>query len=184
MRPRRFSRSRRLSPQVIQRSGSAHEGGGHVRLLPARLRHPLRLVSWHTARLLNSATTSLLHRFVLCVRIYHVAVFSPPVYMSWLSTRRTGWSSETLRSSGSSSRSAQTHTHRRSSSVQLYWLSLCKMSDVGVCFSLSCQSFPVQRADWARSGGTSAPAEGSAGTTTGTKTSCLWLLLPDGHMGV
>lgn len=76
MRPRRCSRSRRLSPQVVQRSGSAHEGGGHVRLLPARLRHPLRLVSWRTTRALNSATTSLLHRLVSCVRVYLVMVFS------------------------------------------------------------------------------------------------------------
>lgn len=54
---------------------------------------------------------------------------------------------------------------------------------VRVClsvFSLSCQTFPVQTADWVRSGGTSAPAEGSAGTTTGTRTSCLWSLVLNG----
>lgn len=41
----RLSRPGGLSPQVVQRSGSAHEGGGHVRLLPPRLRRPLQLVS-------------------------------------------------------------------------------------------------------------------------------------------
>lgn len=41
----RLSRPGCLSPQVVQRSGSAHEGGGHVRLLPPRLRRPLQLVS-------------------------------------------------------------------------------------------------------------------------------------------
>lgn len=68
----------------------------------------------------------------------------------------------------------------------VYWcraLAYITLLCVCVCFSLCYQSFQVQRPNWACSGGTCAPAEGSVGMTTGTRLFCLWSLLPDTHGG-